>query len=355
MDPTDINVAIDSQPGSRYDTVRVARTSTPRSPASSPSPRRPAGRRGRRRDPADYAYGPAVLADPRLHRARSAEELAGPEGRRLPPDDLIGRAGVEATYEERSPRRVRAPDRRARRRRPPDPGAPDHRAPSRAALAPPDDRRREQQEPRRRCARAEEAAGLSGRRHRHEPAERRDPGDGQPAHYDNNVFSARDQRRPTTRRSSTTREAAGQPRDQRSVPARLDVQARRRDRRLADGKITAPTRIRTVGYLTLGGFSSGTGTARLRGCATSTAASATRATRSSTRPPRCSGSTGSATGPSSTASAQPTGIDLPAEVGGIVPTNKWKLDDTTACRSTRARSTSPASARATTRSRRSSS
>ena len=72
---------------------------------------------------------------------------------------------------------------------------------------------------------------------------------------------------------------------------------------------------------------SATGTAPGSACATSTAASATRATRSSTRPPRCSGSIGSATGRSSTASAGRRGIDLPSEVGGIVPTNQWKIDE----------------------------
>ena len=53
-------------------------------------------------------------------------------------------------------------------------------------------------------------------------------------------------------------------------------------------------------------------------------------------------------GPAVRASASPTGIDLPGEVAGIVPTNEWK-HARSARRSSPARSTRPASARATTR------
>ena len=50
----------------------------------------------------------------------------------------------------------------------------------------------------------------------------------------------------------------------------------------------------------------------------------------------------------------PTGIDLPGEVAGIVPTNQWKQDALGRADLPAARPTRRASARATTPSRRSS-
>mgnify|MGYP003694633159 CR=1 FL=1 len=94
---------------------------------------------------------------------------------------------------------------------------------------------------------------------------------------------------------------------------------------------------------------------RLRGRATSTAASATRATRSSSRWRASSASIASATGPSSTASATRPGSTCPGEVSGIVPTNEWKQATLGAHDLRAARRTRRASARATTSSRRSSS
>ena len=170
------------------------------------------------------------------------------------------------------------------------------------------------------------AVGHQARRgHRHEPADRRDPRDGQPADLRQQPVRPRASATRTTRSSSTNPDKPlAQPRDPGALPARLDLQARGRHRRASPtSKITpARRRSRRRPYLTLGGDAVlRLEPPRLRGRATSTAASATRATRSSSRWPASSASTASATGPSSTASAQPTGIDLPGEVSGIVPTN----------------------------------
>ena len=74
------------------------------------------------------------------------------------------------------------------------------------------------------------------------------------------------------------------------------------------------------------GRSSGTGTMPASVGSTSGAASPTRATRSSTRWPSGSGSSDWPTGRTSSASVRKSGIDLPGEVPGIVPTNQWKQD-----------------------------
>ena len=166
------------------------------------------------------------------------------------------------------------------------------------------------------------------RRHRDEPAERRDPRDGQPARR-TTTTSSRAGSAATDYQAllNDPEQAARQPRDQRSVPARLDVQARRRHRRPrrrqdhavdADPDGGLPHARRRS--------SSATGTAPASACATSTAASATRATRSSTRRRHARHRPARLLGASSTASARRPGIDLPAEAPGIVPTNEWKLD-----------------------------
>ena len=145
--------------------------------------------------------------------------------------------------------------------------------------------------------------------------------------YDNNLFAAGISNADYAKLLNNPDKPLLEPRDPGALPAGLDVQARHRHRRPRRQKITdndqgpdarlPDPRVDPVLRLE---------PPRLRGRATSTAASATRATRSSSRWPASSASTGSATGRSSTASAQPTGIDLPGEVPGIVPTNQWKQD-----------------------------
>ena len=172
--------------------------------------------------------------------------------------------------------------------------------------------------------------------------------------YDNNQFSARDQPRGLQEAAQRSRQAAAEPRDQRPVPARLHVQARGGHRRPRgqqdhavdadpDGGLPHPRWLRFRDWNNAGfglcniycgfGHSSDTFFYRPR--------------HARHRPARLLGA-------SSTASGRGPGIDLPAEVAGAVPTNKWKstmFDLPTSP----ARSTRPASARATTPSRRSSS
>ena len=185
------------------------------------------------------------------------------------------------------------------------------------------------------------------RRDRDEPAERRDPRDGQPAQLRQQRLQRGRQRQRVPEAPQRSREAAREPRDQRPVPARIHLQARRghgrargrQDHRVHDRSgrpATCPS----------ADSSSATGTAPGSGSATSTAASATRATRSSTRPRRCSASTATPIGAISTGSAhRPRSICRPRPAASSRATSgsrrRW------ACRSTRARSTSRASARAT--------
>ena len=69
-----------------------------------------------------------------------------------------------------------------------------------------------------------------------------------------------------------------------------------------------------------------TGTTSASAPATSIAASGTRATRSSSRWRASSASIVSAYWAKQYGFGQPTGIDLPGEVSGIVPSNQWKED-----------------------------
>ena len=123
---------------------------------------------------------------------------------------------------------------------------------------------------------------------------------------------------------------------------------------LADGKITASTKIRTAGSLSLASYGSTTGTAAASACATSTAGLGTRATRSSTRQPPCWGSTETAIGASSTASGRRRRSTCRTRPSERCPRTSGS-STRSGCRSTPARSTWRGSARATSRSRRSSS
>ena len=68
-DPSDINVAIDSNPGSRYDLVRVAQDVDPRVAGFiAESSDGSAGRPGRGRDATRLRAWPALLPGARLHR-----------------------------------------------------------------------------------------------------------------------------------------------------------------------------------------------------------------------------------------------------------------------------------------------
>ncbi|HJW20886.1 MAG TPA: penicillin-binding protein 2 [Candidatus Limnocylindrales bacterium] len=100
-DPLDINLAIDSNPGSRYDLVRVASNVDPTvanfiSESSQDLP----GVEVEVETQREYPYGPLfsqILGYTGPINAAELDRLA-PAG--YQPDDLIGRAGVEATYED---------------------------------------------------------------------------------------------------------------------------------------------------------------------------------------------------------------------------------------------------------------
>ena len=101
MDPTDINIAIDSNPGSRYDLVRVASDVDASvadfiSESSSDLPGVQVVVETRR----EYVYGPLFSQVLGYTGPISAEQLSQLSSSGYLPDDLIGKAGVEATYEQ---------------------------------------------------------------------------------------------------------------------------------------------------------------------------------------------------------------------------------------------------------------
>ena len=132
------------------------------------------------------------------------------------------------------------------------------------------------------------------RRHRHEPPDRRGGRAGQPPDLRQQPVRARDQqcRLPGARRGP--RQAAPEPRDPGALPTRLDIQARdghRAASRTGRSPRAPSSRPRATSRSGRHGSTTGTGAGSVP--ATSTAGSATRATRTSSRSPGCSGSTGS--------------------------------------------------------------
>lgn len=100
MDPVDINTTIDSNPGSRFDLVRIAQD-VPEATARLIAEERAElpgveviveARR-------DYLDGPLFSQILGYTAAITAEELDERKATGYLPDDMIGRAGVEATYE----------------------------------------------------------------------------------------------------------------------------------------------------------------------------------------------------------------------------------------------------------------
>ena len=100
MDPADINAAIDSNPGSRYDTVRVAQNVAPKvagflSEAGSDLPGVDVVVETQRQ----YTKGSLFSHILGYVGPVSGDEMADLRPQGYLPDDLIGRAGVESTYE----------------------------------------------------------------------------------------------------------------------------------------------------------------------------------------------------------------------------------------------------------------
>jgi penicillin-binding protein 2 len=100
MDPADINVAIDSNPGSRYDLVRVA-SDVPPEVASFIAENGDAlpGVQVQVDTRREYETGPLLSQILGYTGPVNAQELAALKDQGYQPDDLIGRAGVESTHE----------------------------------------------------------------------------------------------------------------------------------------------------------------------------------------------------------------------------------------------------------------
>jgi penicillin-binding protein 2 len=101
MDPADINVAIDSNPGSRFDLVRVA-SDVPAEVASFIAENGDAlpGVQVQVETRRQYETGTLLSQVLGYEGPINAKELADLKAVGYQPDDLIGRAGVEATYED---------------------------------------------------------------------------------------------------------------------------------------------------------------------------------------------------------------------------------------------------------------
>ena len=100
MDPSDINASIDANPGSAFDLVRIAQDvdeSTARliSEAGDALPGVEVAVEARRQ----YAEGPLMSHILGYTGPVSAEQLPRLRDRGYQPDDLLGKAGVESTYE----------------------------------------------------------------------------------------------------------------------------------------------------------------------------------------------------------------------------------------------------------------
>jgi penicillin-binding protein 2 len=101
MDPSDINVAIDSNPGSRFDLVRVAADIDPHvasfiAESSQDLPGVQIVVETRRA----YNLGPLVSQIMGYTGPVNAAEIANLRSEGYLPDDLLGRAGLEAAYED---------------------------------------------------------------------------------------------------------------------------------------------------------------------------------------------------------------------------------------------------------------
>ena len=331
MSAAEINATIDGNPGSTFDLVRIATDvdeSTARliAEAGFDMPGVEVAVEARRQ----YADGPLMSQILGYTGPVSGEQLPRP-GRSAGylPDDLIGKVGIEAQYETAVARRLRAGERRARRVRPQDPGAPDDRS-----EAQPGDSltltidTKEQQNAQKALMWAMKTVGHQAWcRHRHEPADGRDPRPGQPADVRQQPVRPRHQqrglrqaaRRTRTSRSSITRR---RPTTHRARPTSSSPGPGV----LADKKITPTTKVQTRGYLTLGSTRfydwnhRGFGACNIYcgfGHSSDTFFFQMAGKLGIDRLGYWAKQYGF--GP-------PTGIDLPGEVSGIVPTNQWKQD-----------------------------
>ena len=215
---------------------------------------RPARGRGRRRGAPRVHRRPALCrsssATPARSRPSSCRDLAT---KGYLPDDLIGKAGIEADYETRAARARTAPqsvERDATGRRT---QVLQTRQPGAAGRVADADDRHPGAEGRREGAPLgdEEGRHEARRRDRDEPADRRDPRDGQPADLRQQPVRAR-----ASARKAYSKLLADKDKPllnhaiQAHYPPGFDLQARDRHRRArATARSPPNTRVRTKGYL----------------------------------------------------------------------------------------------------------
>lgn len=327
-DPADINVAIDSNPGSRYDAVRVAQDVAPEvagfiAESGAELPGIEVVVETRR----SYEFGPLFAHVLGYTGPVSGGELPKLKADGYLPDDLLGRAGVEATYEAllRGQYGLQTVERDAAGRQ--VQVLRTDQAPVAGSSLKLTLNVREQQLAEKAMRWGMKAAGL-----KRGVVIVMNPQNGEiiamvslPT-YDDNVFSEgvsgkeyqallNNPEKPLVNHAISDQYPPG---STYKLVAGTGV--------LADGKITASTRIRTFGYIQLGGFKfrdwngRGFGLCNIYcgfGHSSDTFFYQAAAMLGIDR----HGYWGKQYG-----FGRPTGVDLPAEASGVVPTNQWKLD-----------------------------
>jgi penicillin-binding protein 2 len=328
MDPADINAAIDSNPGSRYDSVRVAQNVDPTvasflSESTDDLPGVEVAVETLRKYPTGSLFAHILGYTGPI----SGEELTGMRASGYQPDDLIGRAGVESSYEAqlRGTYGVEAVERDASGREiqvlrtevQPVAGS---------SLQLTIDTK-VQEDAQKALAWGMRAAGL-----KRGVIAVMNPQNGEilamvsAPSYDDNIFSGgisasayskllNDPNHPLVNHAISDQYPPG---STYKLVAGTGT--------LSDGKITPQTRIRTAGYLSLGGFKfrdwnpNGFGMCNIMcgfGNSSDTFFYQAAAMLGIDRLGYWAHHYGF---------GKPTGIDLPAEVSGTVPTNPWKQD-----------------------------
>jgi penicillin-binding protein 2 len=328
VDPADINIAIDSNPGSRYDSVRVAQDVDPKVA-------------GFIAESGVQLPGVEVVVETRRNYATGklfahvlgyTGPISGTELQKLKPDgylpdDLLGRAGVEATYEEvlRGLYGTETVERDAAGRdiqvvrtdQPPVAGS--------SLLLTLDVK--EQEYATKALEWGMKAAGL-----KRGVVIVGNPQNGEilamvslPS-YDDNAFSQgisnadyqallKDPGRPLVNHAISDQYPAG---STYKLVAGTGV--------LADGKITATTKIRTAGYLTLGGIKFRDWNGRGFGMCDIMCGFAHSSDTFFYQAAAMLGIDRHAYWGHQYGFGARTGVDLPAEASGVVPSNQWKLD-----------------------------
>jgi penicillin-binding protein 2 len=328
VDPADITVAIDSNPGSRYDTVRVAQDVAPDVAGFIAESRQDLpGVEVVVETRRNYELGPLFSQVLGYTGPVSSTELPKLKSDGYLPDDLLGRAGVEASYESllRGQYGLQTVERDAAGRQ--VQVLRTDQAPVAGSSLQLSLNVREQQLAEKAIRWGMKAAGL-----KRGVVIVMNPQNGEilalvslPT-YDDNVFSEgvsgkdyqallSDPEKPLVNHAISDQYPPG---STYKLVAGTGV--------LADGKITASTQIRTAGYLQLGGFKfrdwngRGFGLCNIYcgfGHSSDTFFYQAAAMLGIDR----HGYWGHEYG-----FGAPTGIDLPAEAAGVVPTNQWKLD-----------------------------